>query len=186
MESLENHFLIAMPSLKDPFFKRSVTYLCEHNDDGAMGLIINIPVDLTLADLLKQLDIDIDSGSRRNLDSQILQGGPVAPERGFVLHTPQFGYASSMELNDQLMVTTSKDILEVLGTASEPDKYLVTLGYAGWSPGQLEQELSDNSWLTIPASNDIIFDTPLHQRWELAAKRLGIDIWQLTGDAGHA
>lgn len=151
-----------------------------------MGLVINVPVDLTLAELLKQLKIDIESRSHKELETQILQGGPVSPERGFVLHTPQSGYASSLKLNDDLMVTTSKDILEVLGTPSEPEKYLVTLGYAGWNPGQLEQELSDNSWLTIPASNDIIFDSPIHLRWELAANRLGIDIWQLTGDAGHA
>ena len=184
MESLENQLLIAMPAMGDPYFSRTVTYICEHNDDGAMGLIINLPVNLTLNELLEQIDANkpqIDS-----LDQQVLTGGPVAQQRGFVLHSPQSGWSSSLALSDEVMITTSKDILMALGTEQAPDKFMVTLGYAGWGPGQLEKELAENSWLTTPADKEILFDTPIEQRWQKATEKLGIDLAHLSSDVGHA
>lgn len=187
MTSLRGSLLIAMPSLEDPFFSRSVTYLCEHNEDGAMGLMLNHPVKLTLAELLSQIEsVKRESYDEPALTQPILSGGPVHTDRGFVLHTRQLGWASSQELDNNLMVTTSKDVLEVLGTPAAPEKYLVTLGYAGWSAGQLEQELAANSWLTIPADEALIFDTPTDKLWEEATNRLGIDVWQISPEAGHA
>ncbi len=187
MQSLQNHLLIAMPSLRDPFFSRTVTYLCEHNDDGAMGLIINQPSPITLDELLRQLENR--TGEAIPVSAQeirVFAGGPVSPERGFVLHSSQQGWNSSLDLNSEMMITTSRDILSALGTEAAPQDYLITLGYAGWSAGQLEQELADNSWLTIPADADLVFHTPVDQLWEEAVKRLGIDIWSIAPEAGHA
>lgn len=187
MESLKGHLLIAMPSLDDPFFARSVTFLCEHNAEGAMGLMLNHPVKLTLAELLSQIEsVKRESYDQPELIQPVLAGGPVNPERGFVLHTTQPGWSASQALDSKLMVTTSKDVLEVLGTAAAPEKYLVALGYAGWTAGQLEQELVENSWLTIPADESLIFDTPVDKLWEEATRRLGIDIWQISSEIGHA
>ncbi len=185
MDSLQHHFLIAMPSLKDPFFAGSVTYLCEHNDEGAMGLVINVPADMPLYELLEQLDM-VPEEELPELDEPVLQGGPIAADRGFVLHTPVAGFSSSQMLADNLMITTSPDILTTLGTEQAPEEYLVTLGYAGWTPGQLEQELLENSWLTIPADTNLIFDTPLAKRWQQAIARLGIDPRHLSYQVGHA
>jgi len=216
MESLENQFLIAMPSLDDSFFNKTVTYICEHNEDGAMGLIINLPVSLNLSELLKQIEPDANDTSSADskkqqsqdkpstsrikeslelaqedeqnihLQQRVLSGGPVAQQRGFVLHSKQSGWSSSLSLNDQLMITTSKDILLALGTDEAPDNFIVTLGYASWGPGQLEQELKDNSWLTTPVDTDIIFNTPVEQRWKKATEKLGIDLAHLSSDVGHA
>ena len=135
MDSLENQLLIAMPSLDDSFFNKTVTYICEHNAEGAMGLIINLPIDVSLNELLTQ--IDEDKAESPELDQQVLTGGPVSQDRGFVLHSTQSGWNSSLALNDEVMITTSKDILLALGTEEAPEKYMVTLGYAGWGPGQL-------------------------------------------------
>ncbi len=184
MESLENQLLIAMPSLTDPFFNKSVTYICEHNDDGAMGLIINQPVNLTLNELLAQLDEHKEQ--LPELAQKVLTGGPVSTDRGFVLHSPQSGWKSSLALSDDFMITTSKDILMSLGSDKAPEKYVVTLGYAGWGPGQLEEEIKANSWLTIAADSDIIFNTPIELRWKKATEKLGIDIAHLSSDVGHA
>lgn len=184
MDSLENHLLIAMPSLGDPYFNKTVTYICEHNDEGAMGLIINLPVNLTLNELLSQIEADVSDAPI--LSQQVLTGGPVAQDRGFVLHSPQKGWSSSLALSDDIMITTSKDILLALGTEDAPENFMVTLGYAGWSPGQLEKELQENSWLTIPASKELIFNTPIEQRWKKATESLGIDIAHLSSDIGHA
>lgn len=184
MESLENQLLIAMPTLDDPMFHRAVTYICEHNDQGAMGLIINIPVNISLNELLAQINADKDASPQ--LSQQVLTGGPVSPDRGFVLHSPQNCWSSSLALSDEVMITTSKDILEALGTPAEPKEYMVTLGYAGWGPGQLEKEIQENSWLTIPADNQILFNTPIEQRWQKATEKLGIDIAHLSSDVGHA
>jgi len=184
VESLENHLLIAMPSLGDSYFNKTVTYICEHNDEGAMGLIINSPVNITLNELLAQLDADKDESPE--LSQQVLTGGPVSPDRGFVLHSPQKGWSSSLALSDEIMITTSKDILMSLGSEEAPEKFMVTLGYAGWGPGQLEQELQDNSWLTIPADSDILFHTPIEQRWKKSAEKIGIDMAHLSSDIGHA
>ncbi len=207
MESLENQLLIAMPSLGDPYFNKTVTYICEHNDEGAMGLIINLPVNISLSELLKQIEPDPDSKVSDNeisdekssltpqtscsdennqLGQRVLSGGPISQQRGFVLHTKQKGWSSSLALSDTLMITTSKDILLALGTDSAPKHYIVTLGYAGWGPGQLEQELQANSWLTTPVDNDILFNTPIEQRWKKATENLGIDLAHLSSDVGHA
>ena len=184
MDSLENQLLIAMPTLEDPFFHKSVTYICEHNDDGAMGLIINIPVRLTLNQLLSQLDENyVDKNS---LNQRVLSGGPVSTDRGFVLHNTQSGWESSLALNSEIMITTSKDILESLGSDKAPEQFIVALGYAGWSSGQLEEELQQNSWINIPADKEILFDTPIELRWQKAAEKLGIDIGHLSSDIGHA
>ena len=184
MDSLENHLLIAMPSLDDSMFNKTVTYICEHNDEGAMGLIINLPVNITLNELLAEIDADKETSPK--LEQQVLTGGPVSPSRGFVLHSPQGCWTSSLALSSEVMITTSKDILEALGTTKEPSQYMVTLGYAGWGPGQLEQEISANSWLTTPADNEILFETPIEERWKKATEKLGIDIAHLSSDIGHA
>jgi putative transcriptional regulator len=184
MESLENQLLIAMPTLNDSYFHKTVTFICEHNNDGAMGLIINLPFSITLNELLNQLDTK--KPYLDTLEQQVLLGGPVAQQRGFVLHSPQSGWSSSLALSGDIMITTSKDILLSLGTEKAPEHYLVTLGYAGWGPGQLEKELAENSWLTIPADSDILFNTPIEQRWLKATKKLGIDVAHLSQEIGHA
>lgn len=211
MKSLENQFLIAMPSLADDYFNKTVTYICEHNDEGAMGLIINMPVNITLHDLLKQIEDNdheetktssekafshellaetdtktSDSGLKNSLEQLVLSGGPIAQNRGFVLHKTQSGWKSSLALSKDIMITTSKDILMALGTEKAPEQFMVTLGYAGWGPGQLEAELHANSWLTIDADSDILFNTPIEQRWQKATKKLGIDIAHLSSEIGHA
>ncbi|MEW6992322.1 YqgE/AlgH family protein [Colwelliaceae bacterium 6441] len=184
MESLENHLLIAMPALKDSYFDKTVTYICEHNDEGAMGLIINLPVHVTVNELLSQLEEDIPPTS--DLTQLVLTGGPVSTDRGFVLHSPQSGWSSSLALSDDVMITTSKDILIAIGSDNAPEQYMITLGYAGWGPGQLEQEIQANSWLTAPSDNDILFNTPIEQRWQKAAEKLGVNIAHLSADIGHA
>ena len=245
MTSLQNQFLIAMPSLDDGYFHKTVTYICEHDEEGAMGLIINLPVNITLGDLLKQIDEEDESNSgeekenkvtdnasldsaqehsekvttpntdeqqsnevtsapeednsllekimplvaedeTHSLEQLVLSGGPVGQQRGFVLHSTQKGWSSSLALNKDLMITTSKDILLALGTKAAPEKFMVTLGYASWGPGQLEEELQSNSWLTAPADNDIIFNTPIEQRWKKATNALGIDLAHLSNEIGHA
>ena len=184
MDSLENHLLIAMPTLKDSYFDKTVTYICEHNDEGAMGLIINVPVSVTVNDLLAQLDEDLPDYPE--LKQLVLTGGPVSKDRGFVLHSPQSGWSSSLSLSEDVMITTSKDILIALGSDKAPEKFMVTLGYAGWGPGQLEQEIQDNSWLTTLSDTDILFNTPIEDRWQKAAEKLGVDIAHLSSDVGHA
>lgn len=221
MKSLENQFLIAMPALANDYFNKTVTYICEHNDDGAMGLIINMPVNITLHDLLKQIEENdleesnikekIQSAANQTLDEKnvqqleqepvspkenllldhsleqlVLSGGPISQNRGFVLHRTQSGWKSSLALSKDIMITTSKDILLALGTKKAPDQFMVTLGYAGWGPGQLEAELQTNSWLTIDADSDILFNTPIEQRWKKATEKLGIDVVHLSSDIGHA
>ena len=193
MDSLENQLLIAMPTLGDPYFDKTVIYICEHNNEGAMGLIINLPINLSLDQLLAQLkdelgsqDINVKNEYTEKLEQRVLSGGPVASERGFVLHSPQSCWSSSLTLSSEIMITTSKDILLSLGTKAAPDNYMVTLGYAGWGPGQLEEELKANSWLTTPADSDILFNTPIEQRWKKATEKLGIDIAHLSSDIGHS
>lgn len=185
MQSLQNHLLIATPTMGDPYFSRTVTYICEHNENGTMGLVINQPIGMTLKQLIEQTDEDaIVLDEKAN--GIVLAGGPVNQERGFILHTTQAGWTSSLALTDEIMVTTSKDILGSLGNDKGPSKVLVTLGYAGWSAGQLEEELQTNSWLTIEADLALLFDVPIHKKWEAAVQKLGIDIWQLGPDVGHA
>ncbi len=184
MINLENQLLIAMPALDDSYFNKTVTYICEHNEEGAMGLIINLPIDLTLNELLAHIDADVESNPI--MSQKVLTGGPVSTQRGFVLHSPQFCWKSSLPLSSDVMITTSKDILMALGTDQAPEKFLVTLGYAGWGPGQLEEEIKANSWLTTHADGDILFNTPIEQRWKKATERLGIDIAHLSSEVGHA
>lgn len=183
--SLENQFLIAMPTLNDSYFNRSLTYICEHNEEGAMGLVVNQPTHMNLKQLLEQADkeaIIVDEKA----EQIVLAGGPVNQERGFILHSPQSGWSSSLALTDEIMVTTSKDILGAIGNEKGPEEALITLGYAGWTAGQLEQEIQDNAWLTVEADTDILFHTPIHQRWQAAVHKLGVDVWQLAPDSGHA
>ncbi len=202
INSLENQLLIAMPSLADSYFNKTVTYICEHNEEGAMGLIINLPVNITLSDLLKQIEPDEETEAQvlessqediakatdasNSLEQLVLSGGPISQQRGFVLHSSQQGWNSSLALNKELMITTSKDILLALGTEKAPEQFIVTLGYAGWGPGQLEEELQANSWLTTPVDAEILFKTPIEQRWKKATEKLGIDLAHLSSDIGHA
>ncbi|MFQ3196410.1 MAG: putative transcriptional regulator [Paraglaciecola sp.] len=185
MQSLQNYLLIAMPSMDDPYFSRSVTYICEHNENGAMGLVLNQPVGMSLKELIGQTDEEavVDDDKADNI---VLAGGPVSQDRGFILHTTQPGWSASMELTPELMVTTSKDILSSLGNESGPEKSLVTLGYAGWSAGQLEEEMQVNSWLIVEADLALLFEVPIHKKWESAVQKLGIDIWQIGPEMGHA
>lgn len=185
ISSLKNHFLIAMPSLTDPYFKQSVVYLCEHDEEGAMGFIINVPVKLTLQELLKNAE-NIENEPNPPLTGSVFLGGPLDMERGFVLHSPTGDNSKSTQLNDQLLMSNSNAILSTLGTDKAPDNYMVTLGYASWDSGQLEEEMNDNQWLTIGCENDIIFNTPVEQRWNSSLKRLGIDPSQLSSEVGHA
>jgi putative transcriptional regulator len=185
LQSLQNTFLVAMPSMADPRFKHCVTYICEHNNSGAMGLVINQPTNLTVGELLDQIDIE---NNKMALSSSVpvLSGGPVHTDRGFVLHTTKPGYSSSAQISSDIMVTSSKDILHEITSYEAPEKFIITLGYAGWDQGQLEQELIDNTWLNVPADPDLIFNTPAHLRWQKAIESLGIDIDKLTQYSGHA
>ncbi|MGY3922755.1 YqgE/AlgH family protein [Aeromonas jandaei] len=184
MQTLQNHFLLAMPSLSDPYFERSLVYLCEHSEEGAMGLVVNIPVDMSLDAMLTQLKLTPPTVAE--LKQPVVQGGPVHADRGFVLHSFRPGFGSTMQVGDEMMVTTSKDILETLGTSEAPDHWLVALGYAGWSAGQLEQELVDGAWLVIPPNPDLIFKTPIHKRWQQAAASIGVNPIHLSSDVGHS
>ena len=191
--NLTHHFLIAMPGLEDDTFAKSVVYLCEHSERGALGLVINKPSDINLQSLLQKVDLDL----RRDdlTDTPVFQGGPVQTERGFVLHDAMqadsakpedSGYSSTLSIPGGLEMTTSKDVLEALSTGAGPRRVLVTLGYASWGEGQLESELAENTWLTVGADPSVIFDTPIGQRWDRALGLLGLQAWMLSPDAGHA
>lgn len=185
ISSLKNHFLIAMPSLTDPYFKKSVVYLCEHDKKGAMGFIINYPVKLTLQELLKNAE-SLDHEPNPPLTGTVFLGGPLDMERGFILHSPTADSSQSTKLNDQLMMSSSNAILSTLGTEKAPEQYMVTLGYASWDAGQLEEEMNQNQWLTIGYENDTLFNTPIDQRWDASLQRLGITPSQLSSEVGHA
>ncbi len=191
--NLTHHFLIAMPGMEDASFARSVVYLCEHSERGALGLIINKPTDISLEGLFEKVDLTL---GRADLTHQpVFLGGPVQTERGFVLHEPMLmdkaetdesAYASTMTIPGGLEMTTSKDVLEALSHGAGPRRVLVTLGYSAWGEGQLESELAENSWLTVDADAAIIFDTPVGERYERALGLLGLQSWMLSRDAGHA
>ena len=181
---LKHHFLIAMPHMADPNFAQTVTYLVEHNEQGAMGLVINRPNGLNLADVLEQLRPD-EPPPALCQSLPIFAGGPVQTDRGFVLHPSGHSFQATLELGE-LALSTSQDALFALADGSGPSKHLITLGYAGWEAGQLEAELADNAWLTCPADSAILFDTPFDQRLSAAAARLGINLSLLTAQAGHA
>jgi putative transcriptional regulator len=182
--NLTHEFLIAMPALADPNFERTVVYICEHNDKGAIGLVINRSTDLTLARLFDKIDLKLEIAPWK--DTPVFFGGPVQTERGFVLHSPAGNYSSSLAVADGIALTTSKDVLEAVASGSGPARMLVTLGHSSWGGGQLESEIARNSWLTVAARSEIIFDTPVEQRFDAALKLLGVDSSRLSGLAGHA
>jgi putative transcriptional regulator len=182
--SLSNQFLIAMPNLRDPNFARGVALLCQHGEDGAMGIMINRLSEYRLGDVLAQMNLR--SELPNVIDSPVLIGGPVQPERGFVLHTPHGEWDSSFRISDSISVTTSRDILAAIAIGQGPERAIVALGYAGWSPGQIEHELRDNAWLTAPVDSTILFETPLDERWQASAALVGVDMTHITPYAGNA
>lgn len=182
-QSLKGHFLIAMPALQDPNFFHSVTYICEHNEDGAMGIVINRRTNVTVGEILAQLGLQWPQ--QETADMMVYQGGPVDTQRGFVLHQPVGEWDATLEVEDGIGVTSSLDILEALSRNEGPDRVLVSLGYAGWGPGQLEEEIVQNAWLSGPADSSIIFDLPDEERWQAAATLLGVDLSLLSNDVGH-
>lgn len=186
MESgyLTNHFLIAMPQLDDPAFSHSVTYICEHTAEGALGIVINRPLGMELGEILEHMDIPIDSDEARHLP--VYAGGPVHTERGFVLHEPVGDWDSSLHVTDNIAVTTSRDVLQALAAGQGPERALIALGYAGWEAGQLEREMLENSWLSGPANRHILFELADPERWKAAAALLGVDLDKMSGVAGHA
>lgn len=182
--SLKNQFLIAMPGMEDPNFSRTVTYICEHGEHGAMGIVVNRPSDLQLADVLEHMQIPASSDGPS--DQTVYLGGPVETERGFVLHSHTREWDSTLAITADISITTSRDVLEAMAQGGGPAKSLVALGYAGWGAGQLEDELQNNAWLSGPADAHIMFDLPPEARWEAAARLLGIDLGLLSTEAGHA
>ena len=191
--NLTNHFLIAMPGLQDELFGRSVVYVCEHSQRGALGLVINKPCDISLKGLFEKVELPL---TRPDLaDAPVFFGGPVQTERGFVLHEATFSdadkpsepvYSNTMAICGGLEMTTSRDVLEAISTGGGPRKVLISLGYSAWGEGQLESELGENTWLTVQADSRLIFDTPVAQRYEQALQLLGLEAWMLSPDAGHA
>ncbi len=182
--SLSNHFLIAMPALQDANFYRTVAYICEHDETGAMGIIINRPLDIELAEILEQMEIRPETPEA--IHQPVFAGGPVQTERGFVLHPADQSWDATSQVAPDISVTTSKDILHAIATGKGPKHSLVALGYAGWGAGQLERELAENAWLSGPADAEIIFLQPPEQRWQAAAQLLGVDLNLISGQAGHA
>jgi putative transcriptional regulator len=181
---LTNQLLIAMPTLRDPNFARGVTFVCQHGAEGAMGLLINRLSEYRLGDVLAQMGMHSDLAEV--VDAPVLIGGPVQPERGFVLHSPGGEWESSFRIAEHVCVTTSRDVLVAIAAGKGPRHALVALGYSGWSPGQLEQELCENHWLVAPATERVLFETPLEERWEAAAGLVGVNLMQLANYAGHA
>lgn len=183
-ESLIGHVLVAMPGMDDPRFARAVVLLCQHNEDGAMGLVVNRLSDYRLSEIFAQMQIsDVHADFA---DRPVLAGGPVQTDRGFVLHEGATDWDSTLRITESLAVSTSRDVLEGIAAGTGPARFLLMLGFSGWGPGQLESELADNAWLTVPADNELLFDVPLEMRWQAATSRLGVDPGQLAGYAGHA
>jgi putative transcriptional regulator len=182
--SFNNQLLIAMPGMADPNLSTTVTLVCEHNSEGALGIIINRPMNLNLGGLFAQLDLK--NADASIAESPILDGGPVATERGFVLHSPFETFEHSVSVSSDIQMTLSRDVLDAIASGHGPDKSIVALGYAGWDAGQLENEMLANTWLSVPASPEMVFDVPFEQRWRTAADTLGVDINRLSPDAGHA
>jgi len=192
--NLTHHFLIAMPAMVDPHFANSLTYVCEHNPEGALGIVVNKPIDMTLSALFEQIEIplsalfeqiEIPLDDRALRDASVHFGGPVQIDRGFVLHRPLGNWQSTLAINDNVGLTTSKDVLEAAGRGEGPKDIFVSLGYAGWSAGQLEMELAQNAWLTVEADPGVVFDLPPEGRLPAAVRLLGIDISRLSDTAGH-
>lgn len=181
---LANQLLIALPALADSNFARSVALICQHDADGAMGIVVNRASEYTLGEVFGQMGLE--SGDEGLRARPVLAGGPVHPERGFVLHDGGMQWDSTLAIADQLFLTTSRDILEAMARGEGPDNALVALGCAGWGSGQLEHELTENDWLTAPADAELLFDLPLESRWQAAAGRIGVDFAHLADYAGHA
>jgi len=181
--NLTNHFLIAMPNLLDPNFYQTVTYVCMHSDEGAMGIVINRPLEVDLGDVLEHMNIEAADPAASRIP--IFEGGPVQRERGFVLHQPAGKWEAMLTMSNNVGITTSRDILGAIAEGNGPPHVLIALGYAGWDAGQLEKEMAENAWLSTPADSSIIFSTPTEKRWEAAAASLGVDLTLLSSDAGH-
>ena len=181
---LRNHFLLSMPTLEDPNFQRTLGLICDHSAQGAMGIVVNRPLALTAGEILSHLGIDHVANSVAR--QPVLYGGPVEPERGFVVHEEPRSWEATLQVGEHLGITTSRDILDALGRGEGPARFLITLGYSGWGAGQLEAELASNAWLTCPAEVDILFEHPPEARLETAAARMGIDLDLVSADAGHA
>ncbi len=182
--SFNNHFLIAMPNMVDPNFSHTVTYMCDHNDRGAMGLVINRHLDISLADIIEQVGIDASEPALNSIP--VFQGGPVQTDRGFILHKPLGDWEGTLPVTDDIGITMSRDILEAIARGEAPEQFLIALGCASWGGGQLESEMAANAWLNGPADPEIVFDKPIEQRWTLSAAHLGIDLDLLSPDVGHA
>jgi putative transcriptional regulator len=179
-----HHFLIAMPGLEESVFDKTVTYICEHNEKGALGIVINRPLELKLEALFEQIDLKLNIESMRA--SPVFFGGPVQTDRGFVLHRPLGGWSSTLKVTSEIGLTTSKDILQAVGNGEGPSDIIMSLGYAGWSAGQLESEIAQNAWLTVAADESVLFDLPVEARMAAAMKLIGADFASLVGVAGHA
>jgi putative transcriptional regulator len=184
MQSLRNHFLIAMPNLEDPNFNQSVTYVCQHDEQGAVGIVVNRPGHFTFADIFVRLGITFDDDERAL--ALVLSGGPVEPERGFVLHAAAADFESTIDVGSGISLTASRDVLEAIADGSGPPQALLALGYAGWGAGQLEAEIAANSWLSVEATSEVLFETPYAERWTKAADLIGIDIRGISTYTGHA
>jgi len=183
-ESLTGQFLIAMPAMTDPNFEQTVSFICQHNENGALGIVINRTMDLTMGDVLGQMEIP-PNGCKRAGQS-VHYGGPVQTERGFILHNQPGAWESTLRIDGGIGLTTSRDILEAIARNEGPEHALIALGYAGWGSGQLEHEITQNAWLSGPADIDLMFSTPVEQRWSRAAGLLGVDLTLLSREAGHA
>jgi len=184
MSFFANQMLVALPALQDPNFSRTVALICQHDGDGAMGVVVNRPSEYTFGELLEQMNIPLRDTRLRA--QRVLAGGPVHPERGFVLHDGDGGWDSTLSITDTLHVTTSRDVLEAMASGDGPANATVALGCAGWGRGQLERELTQNSWLTVPADAALLFDTPLDARWQAAAGRIGVDMMHIASHSGRA
>jgi len=182
--TLINQLLIAMPGMADPNFSSTVTLICEHNDDGALGIIINRPLSLKLSGLFEQLSVD--DADPDVASSPVMAGGPVGTERGFVLHGKDHSFENTLSVSDDIQLTLSRDVIDAMATGEGPEKSLVAIGYAGWEPGQIEEEMLANAWLNVDATPELVFDTPFEERWDSAARLLGVDISSISPDAGHA
>ncbi|MDR1367993.1 MAG: YqgE/AlgH family protein [Candidatus Accumulibacter sp.] len=185
--NLTDHFLIAMPAMEDLFFARSLIYIAEHNDQGALGIIVNRPTDMSLSSLLEKINANIETSETVDLSAcPVLFGGPVQTDRGFVLHRPLGRWQATLVVNDDVGLTSSRDVLQAFAREGKPHEMMLTLGYSGWGAGQLECEISQNAWLTVPADQRILFETPFEEKLPSAMERLGIDFANFSGKAGHA
>ncbi|MEO0443142.1 MAG: YqgE/AlgH family protein [Pseudomonadota bacterium] len=181
--SFKNHFLIAMPGLEDPNFQQAVTYICEHHQNGAMGIVVNHPLKLTMKELFGHLNMDVHESIE---EDPLMYGGPVKKERGFVLHTSDKQWENTLAIAEGISLTGSRDILADIAKDNGPQHAMIALGYSGWDAGQLEAEIAANTWLTVPADKQILFHTDYSQRWKSAARKLGIDLNLMTSQQGHA